>query len=266
MSSTYTASDGEAYERLMGRWSPLLADQLIAFAGVGDGDEVLDLGCGTGSLALALAAHTGVRRILGIDAAPAYIAYAAQRSSDRRLSFAVGDGAALGLPDGSVDRAFSLLALNFMATPAQAIAELRRVTRAGGVVAAAVWDFSGGLVYQRIFWDTASSIDPKAGGVRDRLFSTPLATPDGLLQLFASNGLIKLERDSLTIRMDYVDFGDYWQPLLGGQGPVGTYASSLAPVMRARVEDAVRAAYLAGAPDGPRSMTATAWAVRAVVP
>jgi hypothetical protein len=73
-------------------------------------------------------------------------------------------------------------------------------------------------------------------------------------------------RASLTIRMDYASFDDDWQPLLGGQGPVGTYAQALAPALRDRVEAAVRAAYLAGAPDGQRSLTATAWAVRAPVP
>jgi hypothetical protein len=66
--------------------------------------------------------------------------------------------------------------------------------------------------------------------------------------------------------MDYADFADYWEPLLGGQGPVGTYVNRLAPAMRAHVHEAVRLAYLSGAPDGPRSLTATAWAMRGVVP
>ena len=51
----------------------------------------------------------------------------------------------------------------------------------------------------------------------------------------------------------------------GGQGPVGTYVTGLAADTRSRVESAVRAAFLSGAPDGPRSLTATAWAVRGKV-
>ena len=62
--------------------------------------------------------------------------------------------------------------------------------------------------------------------------------------------------------MEYASFEDYWKPLFGGQGPVGTYLVGLAPDTRSRIEAAVRAAYLSGAPDGPRSMTATAWAAR----
>jgi hypothetical protein len=156
--------------------------------------------------------------------------------------------------------------LNFVADPDLALREMQRVTRSGGVVAAAVWDFRGGLVYQRMFWDTAAVIDPAAATVRDRLFAAPLALPEGLPALFAANGLAEVERGSLTIRMDYASFEDYWQPLLGGQEPVGTYAARLAPDLRRQIEAAVCAAYLAGAADGPRSLTATAWAVRAVVP
>jgi hypothetical protein len=72
--------------------------------------------------------------------------------------------------------------------------------------------------------------------------------------------------DSLTIRMNYASFEDYWGPLLGGQGPVGTYVTALEDDMRRRIEDAVRRAYCSGAPDGERSLTATAWAVRGTVP
>jgi hypothetical protein len=143
---------------------------------------------------------------------------------------------------------------------------MKRVTRPGGVVAASVWDFRGGLVYQRVFWDTASGIDPAAGAARDRLFATPLATAAGLTALLTKAGLDQVTTGSLTIRMDYQSFDDYWQPLLGGQGPVGTYVASLSEERRALVRARVQLAYLAGGADGLRSMTATAWAVRGRVP
>ena len=75
-----------------------------------------------------------------------------------------------------------------------------------------------------------------------------------------------VERDSLTIRMDFADFEDYWLPLQVGQGPVGSYFGKLAPDLKARIREAVRDAYCSGAPDGARSLTATAWAVRGTVP
>ncbi len=143
---------------------------------------------------------------------------------------------------------------------------MRRVTHAGGVVAAAVWDFRGGLLYQRLLWDTAAALFEGAGRERDRLFSHALALPDGLVELWRVAGLQSVKRGSLTIRMDFSDFDDYWQPLLGGQGPLGAFVAGLAEGERARIRASVRAAFLAGAADGPRSLTATAWAVRGHVP
>jgi hypothetical protein len=153
-----------------------------------------------------------------------------------------------------------------MPHPRRAVLEMRRVTRAGGVLAAAVWDFCGGLVYQRLFWDTAAAIDPQAGQARDRLFGHPLAQPDGLASLWQASGLRDVKGGSLTIRMDYASFTDYWEPLLGGQGPFGSYVAGLPDEHRARIHAAVSDAYCSGAPDGPRSLTATAWAVRGRVP
>jgi SAM-dependent methyltransferase len=264
--SSYSASDGGAYEIFLGRWSRRLAEVLIDFARFPEAGDLLDAGCGTGSLAHGMAARWPGRRVIGIDIAEPYINFARAAATGPGPGFDLGDICRLPYADAAFAGTGAQLVLNFVNDADLALREMRRVTRRDGIICAAIWDFRGGLVYQRLFWDTAASIDPKAGAVRDRLFSTPLAMPDGLMRLFASNGLIRLERGSLTIRMDYADFADYWQPLLGGQGPVGTYAASLSSDLRARIEDAVRAAYLAGAPDGPRSMTATAWAVRAVVP
>jgi SAM-dependent methyltransferase len=266
MASSYTATNAQAYERLMGRWSRLLAEQLIAFAGIETGDRVLDVGCGTGSLALALTAHREPATIVGVDIAAPYIAFARKRSSDPRLSFLVGDAIALDMPAASFDRCCSLLALNFMSDPARALDDMRRVTRSGGVVAAAVWDFPGGLVYQRIFWDTAAALDPEADRARGRHFSSPLIRPGELVAAFEGAGLRSIQPASLTIRMEYANFSNYWEPVADAQGPVGDYVKRLSPDRLEALAVVVRRAYLAGHPDGPRSMTATAWAARGVVP
>jgi len=265
-SSTYRASDGAAYERFLGRWSRLLADSFAMFAQPSAHDRVLDVGCGTGSLARALAERRTPDRVAAIDIAAPYIAFARSRPGAAGIGFAVGDACRLPYADGRFAAALAQLALNFVPDAAQAVRELRRVVRPGGVVAAAVWDFRGGLVFQRLFWDTAAGLDPGAGTARDRLFSGPLALPDGLPVLWQDAGLAAVERSSITIRMEYADFADYWQPLLGGQGPVGAYVEGLPPERRRLIGERVRAAFLSGAPDGPRSLTATAWAVRGIVP
>jgi SAM-dependent methyltransferase len=264
--STYHASDGAAYERFLGRWTSRLAEPFIEFARLPPDGDVLDAGCGTGSVAVELARNRPHGRIVAIDIAEPYLADARGRDTAAPVQFAVCDAGRLAFRDQAFSGALAQLLLNFVPSPIAALREMRRVTRPGGAIAAAVWDFRGGLVYQRLFWDSAASVDPGAAATRDRLFSHPLALPEGLTELWQEAGLTKIERASLTIRMDYASFSDYWQPLLGGQGPVGSYVRRLAPALRAEIEHHVRAAYLSGAPDGPRSMTATAWAVRGIVP
>ncbi|HXQ41218.1 MAG TPA: class I SAM-dependent methyltransferase [Candidatus Udaeobacter sp.] len=260
----YRATDGAAYERFLGRWTARLADAFCDFARLPPTGRALDVGCGTGSLALAMAAQRK-DPVAAIDLAEPYVAFARGRAGAERIAFEIGDVRRLPFADGSFVAALAQLVLTFVGDPRAVAAEMRRVTRPGGVLGAAVWDFRGGLVYQRLFWDTAAGMDPGAAPARDRLFSHPLAEADGLADLWRGAGLAEVETGSLTIRMDYLSFDDYWDPLLLGQGPVGTYVQGLTPELKGMVKERVRGAYLSGSPDGPRSLTATAWAVRGIV-
>jgi SAM-dependent methyltransferase len=260
----YRATDGAAYERFLGRWTARLAESFCDFARLPPAGKLLDVGCGTGSLALALASRRK-DPVAAIDLAEPYVTFARGRAGAERIAFEIGDIRHLPFADGSFAGALAQLVLNFVGDPLAVAAEMRRVTRRGGVLGAAVWDFRGGLVYQRLFWDTAAGVDPGAAPARDRLFSHPLAKAEGLAELWRGAGLTDVETGSLTIRMEYLGFDDYWEPLLLGQGPVGTYVQGLALELQGLVKERVRGAYLSGSPDGPRSLTATAWAVRGIV-
>ena len=264
-SSTFVAADGDGYELNMGRWSRRLAPAFLDFACVHDGERVLDVGCGTGRLAFAVAERTRAGEVRAVDLSPEYVEYAKRRSADPRLVFEVGDACALPFPDGDFDRVLSMLVLHFVPRAADAIAEMKRVAKPGGVAAATVWDARGGFVANRLFFDTAAALDPKAGERRARNYTRPMTRPSELGAAWRAAGFADVAETVLAIRMEFASFADYWGPYAGRDGPGADYVATLDPERRARLEDAVRAAYLDGEPDGPRSYAALAWAVKGTV-
>ena len=260
--SSAFAGNAEAYEDIMGRWRRRLAGPFLDFVGLAEGETVLDVGCGTGSLTLAVAERTKVARVTGIDLSEAYIAFARGRGDDQRIAFQTGDACALPYGDGAFDRVMSMLVLNFVPDAPAAAAEMVRVTRPGGVVAAAVWDLRGGFATAQMFWNTAAAMDAEAAEVRARYFSGPYTRPGELAAAWTELGLRDVVQDYATIRMDFDSFEDFWRPFLGRTGPAGSYIAGLPEARRAALQSHLRAAYEAGDPDGPRSFAATAWVCR----
>jgi SAM-dependent methyltransferase len=266
ISSTFNAADGDGYELLMGRWSRRLALPVLDFTGTGDGERVLDVGCGTGHLAAAIVRRSAPREVIAIDLAPAYIEHARRHNADARIAYELGDACALRFPDGQFDRVLSLLVLHFVPQAATAIAEMKRVAKPGATVAAAVWDGRGGFVANRMFFDTAAVLDPEANRRRAKHLTRPMSRPGELGAAWRAAGLDAVAETTLHIRMEFASFADYWAPYDGRDGPGAEYVSTLEPAKRERLKAAVRAAYLDGDEDGPRSYAAIAWAVKGVVP
>ena len=70
-------TDADKYQLGMGGWSKTLAPLFIEFiAGIKDGDRLLDVGCGTGSLTFTIADTTSASKIIGIDPSVGYLDYA----------------------------------------------------------------------------------------------------------------------------------------------------------------------------------------------
>jgi len=266
VSSTFNANDGDGYNLQMGRWSRRLAEPFLDFADAADGEAILDAGCGTGSLAFALKKRLPACRVNAIDFSPAYIAHAARHAADSNIAFEVGDVCDLRFGDASFDRVLSLLVLHFVPQTARAVAELRRVAKPGGTVAAAVWDAYGGLLALRMFFDVAAMLDPTSERARDHSFTRPMTRSDELAHAWQAAGLVDVQDTSLTIRMDFDRFDDYWAPFEGRDGPGAQHVQTLSADAKARLRDAVRRAYLAGEADGARSFAATSWAVKGRVP
>ncbi len=269
MASTFNARDAAVYERSMGRWSRRLAPGFAGFAGVERAARVLDVGCGTGSLLFELADNTAHRQLTGIDASEIYLAAAQAQanaqSAGARITFQHGDGCAMPFAEDSFDAALCQLVLQFVPQPGEAVAEMRRVVRPGGIVAAAVWNSGGGMPHQRMFWDTAAMLDPAADRLRGETFSRPMTKPDDLYGLFERVGLRDVAESTVTIPMDFANFDDFWSPIVGGEGTLGKYVLGLDAEATARLAGHLRAAYESGRPDGPRHFACTAFVCRGTV-
>jgi SAM-dependent methyltransferase len=250
------------YERFMGRWSRLLALPFIAFAGVKNGDRVLDVGTGTGSLAAAL--DMPASEIVGIDPSEEFIAYARKNAKSTRVHFEVGDAQALKFKDASFDNALALLVMNFIPDHNKAVAEMRRVTRAQGTVSACVWDYDSGMQMLRFFWDEAVALDPAVEPKDERHMK--LSREGQLGDLWSGAGLISIKEEPLVIDQAYASFNDYWEPFTKGAGPGGAYVVSLSEERRQQLETRMRKRLLGDRQDGPFSLTARAWCVRGEVP
>lgn len=255
--AAYVATSAEAYERSMGRWSARLAEAMLDAIALPAGAAVLDAGCGTGTLSAAIGRRDGTARITGVDLSEAFLAAARARLPGGR--FMVGDVTRLDLPDDVVDAALSLLVLQFVPNRAAAVAELARVVKPGGLVATAMWDFTGGFAFLRAFVDTVAATEPEGEAFRALYWSDPVGTPGRLSALLRDAGLREVMERDLVIRQDFADFADWWGPWAqGGQGIAGAFVAALPPDRLPRVEALARRAYLAGAADGPRSFVAVA--------
>lgn len=255
-------ASGNGYENYVGRWSRRVAREFVRRLGVREGARWLDVGCGTGALTTAVLELAAPAEVVGVEPSPAFLALARAAVRDPRVSFQEGD--AVHLPEGAAfDAVVSGLVLNFVPDRSAAVAAMSRVAP-GGVLAAYVWDYAGGMQMMRHFWDAALACDPAAAArVEGNRF--PSTRPDALHRLFTCAGLGEVTVEDIVVPTRFADFDDYWSPFLGGTGPAPAYAATLSPPALERLRGTVRAG-LPTAADGSIELTARAWSVRGSVP
>lgn len=252
----------DAYERYMGRWSRQVAPPFLRWLAPQSALRWLDVGCGTGALCAAILARCAPTSVVGIDPSEGFLRKAHEQLGERvRLECAAAD--ALRLPDGAVDVTVSALMLNFAPDADAAVREMRRVTADGGIVAAYVWDYTGRMDLIRSYWDAARELDPTVQS-QDTGARVAICRPEALAALFERGGLADVTTQGIEIALPFVNFDDFWQPFLGGQGPAPAHAMSLPEAARERLREMLRER-LPPRADGSIELGARAWAVRGVV-
>ena len=238
----------------MGAWSRPLAEAFVSVAGVRAGQRALDVGCGTGALTAVLVTRVGDGSVAAVDPSPQFTAACASANPDADVRLAEGER--LPFDEGSFDTSLSQLAVNFMTDAVAGVREMRRVTRAGGIVAACTWDYRDGMTMLRVFWDAAASLDPETPHEGKTM---PYCDPVSLEQLWRGAGFGDVRTGELIVSRTYDDFDHYWRTFELGVGPGGAYCLGLAPEQRARLR--AKCFHLLGDPSGPLPLTARAWVV-----
>jgi SAM-dependent methyltransferase len=244
----------EAYDRHVGRYSRELARAHIDAAGLRPGHRALDVGCGPGALTSELVALLGAEHVAAVDPSASFAEACAGRLPG--VQVAVASAEALPFADDTFDHALAQLVVNFMTDPQAGVGEMQRVTRPGGTVAAAVWDYAAEMTLLRRFWDAAVALDPSAAD-DDEGRCMPFCTADALGDLWTTAGVADVRVRPVVVAAGYDDFEDLWQPLELGVGPSGAYAAALPAERRTALKAELRRRL--GAGDDPFRLTARAW-------
>jgi SAM-dependent methyltransferase len=251
---------GEAYEPYVGRWSRPVAREFLHWLAISPSLHWLDVGCGTGALSQTILTHAAPAVVHGIDPSAGYLTVAQQQVRDARARFEQGDARHLPVESATYDVVVSGLVLNFIPDLATGLAEMARVTKPGGTVAAYVWDYAGKMELMRYFWDAAVALKPE-DRERDEGRRFPLCQPEPLRDRFSEAGLHDVAVRSIEVPTHFQDFDDYWSPFLGGQFPAPDYAMSLSEADRVALRERLRAT-LPVERDSSIRLIARAWAVR----
>jgi len=244
----------EAYDRHVGRYGRELARALIDAAGLRPGHRALDVGCGPGALTSELVDLLGAGHVAAVDPSAPFAEACRRRLPG--VDVQVASAEALSFEDDVFDHALAQLVVNFMTDPPAGVREMQRVTRPGGTVAAAVWDYAGEMTLLRRFWDAAVALDPSAAD-RDEGRCMPFCTPAELGGLFSTAGLADVRVAPVVVAAGYDDFEDLWRPLELGVAPSGAYATSLPSDQRTALKADLRRRL--GVGDEPFRLTARAW-------
>ncbi len=238
-------TDGQAYERVMGRWSRLVGEQFLRWIGVPANQSWLDVGCGNGAFTEEIAARGTPTGIVGIDPSAAQIAFAQARPALRAAEFHVGDAQALPFQDNEFDVGVMALVISFVSNPVKGVAELSRVVRPGGMVATYMWDLPNFGV----------PVSPVSRALVKLGFPAPqppnphASARDALMALWQGAGLDDVETTVLRIPVSFSSFDDFWQSSSQPVGPLGKALDALSPAEIMKLQAELRA-QLPITPDG----------------
>lgn len=198
--------DGAGYERYMGDWSQRVGAFFLQWLAAPAGLKWIDVGCGNGAFTELVVDRCAPTEVRGIDPSEDQLAFASTRPAARLAKFELGNAMALPFPADTFDIAIMALVIFFVPEPGKGVAEMVRVVRPGGMVAAYAWDmFGGGFPLEPI------RVEMRAMGI------TPVNPPSveacrigAMRDLWMAAGLEAVETREITVQRTFADFEEFW--------------------------------------------------------
>ena len=234
------ASGWEKWDRFFDEQMAFLNHRLVADARLRAGMQVLDLGSGTGYPALLGARTVGPNgNVIGLDLAEQMLAVARRKATALGLAnvtFRTGDVTALPFEVNSFDAVTSRFCLMFLPEIPKAAAEITRVLRPGGWVAAAVWSSPDKNPSIGLSMEAIKSVielpqpDPTAPGI------FRLAKPGELAGMLQQAGLVDVTDQEFAAEWSYTSAEEYYTSLMEIAAPVQNLMAKLSDAQKQEVK------------------------------
>jgi ubiquinone/menaquinone biosynthesis C-methylase UbiE len=227
-------NDGAAYERMMGAWSQLVGDIFLEWLASPAGLSWIDVGCGNGAFTQLIVDRLAPSAVDGVDPSGAQIEYARSRPAARLARFQTADAMALPFLADAFDAATMALVIFFVPNPAKSVAEMARVVRPGGIVAAYAWDILGGGFPLEVMWDEMRAIGINPQHPPSAHASTIAAMRD----LWMDAGIENVETREITVERSFANFEEFWN--VSRAANVGSQIASMSPEQTAAFKARLR--------------------------
>jgi SAM-dependent methyltransferase len=230
---------------------------MVRLATVTSGQRALDVGCGPGALTSVLAATLGSEHVAAVDPHEPFAEACCAHVPGADVRVAAAE--TLPFDDHDFDVVLAQLVFEVVEDPQCAVAQMRRVLRPGGVIAACVWDYAGEMTMLRVFWDAVMALDPLTATALDERRRMRFCRRGELGELWRSQGIERVEEGELIASARYADFEDFWSAFQASIGPAGSYSSALDTDAQARLHEECWRRL--DSPTGPFYLSARAWCV-----